>query len=68
MTKFTREEFEDSYRRWRCVAAQHSQMLLDAMAGKPVSIDRMHQVIAEMERLQDDWCAKSWGHIRWEEE
>ncbi len=61
----TREQFDESYRLWASAAAEHDRMMADAMAGKPIDMDLMHQQIAELEQLHEAWMLKSARFVLW---
>lgn len=65
MDPITRKEFEASYLLWAAATAEHQSMMADAMAGKPIDVDLMHQQLAQVERLHEDWTMKSKGFVQW---
>ncbi len=66
MATATREQFDETYRLWASVTAEHNQLMADAMAGKPTKMDLMHQQIAEIERLHEAWMLQSARFVNWQ--
>ncbi|MDB5828400.1 MAG: hypothetical protein JWQ73_2620 [Variovorax sp.] len=55
----TREEFHAAYDAWKAATDKHKRMMSAVMHGEPLNAGRMHQQLAEIERLHEDWMRKA---------
>ncbi|MEJ8852500.1 hypothetical protein [Variovorax rhizosphaerae] len=65
MTEASRNQFEEAYLLWAGAIETHKVMMDDAMVGKTVDVDQMHQLLAEIEDLHQDWMRKSTSFVHW---
>lgn len=55
----TRREFHAAYDAWKAATNEHKQMMTRVMEGESLNADRMHQQLAEIDRLHADWMRKA---------
>lgn len=55
----TREEFHAAYGAWKAANEEHTLIMEAVMQGLPLDANRMHQRLAEIARLHEDWMMKA---------
>lgn len=55
----TREEFRAAYDAWKAANDEYKLRMEAVMQGLPLAVDKMHQRLAEIDRLHEDWMTKA---------